>query len=360
MGYGTPPFGFGGYQTESPEEEERKRRELEAQEASQLRIAMEAEPSWVQPDVGVSGKLEARIPDVEEPKLTGSLDDEQATKIAAAEGDEDYIKKFEEHLADRPGWEDVDEETGEKKYQPSTLRKVLSVIGGTLAGGNPAVTRKLAGYGKYDQAMSDWEAEQSGLGDVAELREAQAREKGLASGRELSARTALRGQDITSRGQDVTERGQDVTQRGQDITEGRASRTHELDRQELNERIRAAKESERLTGERTEAYTANTEDLRAARHELSPSQQAALEKLALDDVIQMNPDWVKFARLHESGDVLGRAAKVPGEGWFSGPEQSIADPDYQEFMAALEVARKRRGAAAGLSGLSEVEPLPKK
>jgi hypothetical protein len=351
MGYGYTPFGLGSYQTESPEEEERKRRELEAQEATQLRQSMETEPTWEDPDVDVGG----RLPDLEEPKRSteGSIDDTAAVAGAAAEGDIDYIKRFEEHLATRPERED---------YEPSTLRKILSVIGGTLAGGDPNVTRSLAGYGKYDEAMGDWEAEREGLGDVAELEETRY------------------GEGTKRRGQDVTARGQDVTARGQDIRAGTEAAGQVIERgnlglrgDELAERKRAAGVAEPLeerkvkTGEsRAETYGRSVDSLadfrgrEPAPQEVSPSQQAQLEKLALDDVIAMNPDWEKFARFHETtGDVLGRAGQVPGtdEGfmWFDKPGPAADDPDYQEFMIALEAARRRRG---GTAGLEDVPPLP--
>jgi hypothetical protein len=287
----------------------------------------------------------------------------------------DYIDKYAEALGRRPDPED---------YEPSTLRKILSVIGGTLAGGNPELTRQLAGYGKYDRDVASWQSDLSGLGTVEEMR------------RKASE------QDVKMYGHETTRRGQDVTARGQDITAGTAAVGHGLEAGNLEARLneleqrKAEAQSEEeqnaiqneidqakveiegrkaATGERRAgAYEANVEslsDYRKARTEagwgsdadvetLSPSQQTALETQALDDVVSMNPDWEKFARFHETtGDVLGRRGDVEGEGpgpdFFYSDKPASDDPDYQEFMMALEAARRRRGATAGLE---DVPGLP--
>jgi hypothetical protein len=356
---GYTPFdpGFGGFQFEDPMEEERRRRELEAQEATQLRQAMDTEPSWDDPVQDVSG----RLPNVEPKKSTeGSIDDTASVAQAAAEGDVDYITRFEEHLANRPERED---------YEPGTLRKILSVIGGTLAGGDPNVTRQLSGYGGYDEEMANWEREGQGLADVAELEETRYGEG-----------TKRRGQDVTARGQDVTARGQDIRAgteaAGQEISRGNLG----LRGEELAEKQRAAGVSEPIEERKVEAtesqaataaeraghYGRSVDALAGYRsrpsspQKINLTQQAQLEKLALDDVLAINPEWEKFARFHETtGDVLGRAGQVPGtdEGfmWFDKPGPAVDDPDYQEFMLAFEAARRRRG---GTAGLEDIPPLP--
>jgi hypothetical protein len=349
MGYGYAPFDP-GFSFEDPTEEERKRRELEAQEASQLRMAMETEPSWDQPDVDVGG----RLPDVEEPKRSteGSIDDTAAVAGAAAEGDVDYIKNFEQHLAKRPDRED---------YEPSTLRKILSVIGGTLAGGNPAVTRKLAGYGKYDEAMGDWAQEGRGLADVADLREAQAKEGGLAEGRRVSERGSKRTAETAAR--------------GHELEGGRLK----LGIDELAEKRRAAGVAEPLAERETEVSEseADTAAKRAGHYgrsvdalanyragktdkpeEISLTQQSEMERLALEDVLAMNPDWGRF--LIDEGDTtpLARSGQSTKDVPFW-PDPTIAakdDPEYEEFMLALEAARRRRG---GTAGLEDIPPLPR-
>jgi hypothetical protein len=349
MGYGYTPFDP-GFSFEDPFEEERRRRELEEQEASQLRMAMETEPSWDQPDVDVGG----RLPDIEEPKRSteGSIDDTAAVAGAAAEGDFDYIKNFEEHLADRPARED---------YEPSTLRKILGVIGGTLAGGNPNVTRKLAGYGKYDEAMGDWAQEGEGLADVADLREAQAKERGLGTGREYARETA----------REAHQRGT----KGLELEGGRL----DLGEAELEEKKRAAEVSEPLAERETvvsesEADTAAKRaghygrsvdalaDYRAGKvdkpEEISLTQQSEMERLALEDVLAMNPDWGRF--LIDEGDTtpLARSGQSTKDIPFW-PDPTIAakdDPEYEEFMLALEAARRRRG---GTAGLQDIPPLPR-
>jgi hypothetical protein len=358
MGYGYTPFDP-GFSFEDPTEEERKRRELEAQEASQLRMAMETEPSWDQPDVDVGG----RLPDVEEPKRSteGSIDDTAAVAGAAAEGDVDYIKNFEQHLAKRPDRED---------YEPSTLRKILSVIGGTLAGGNPAVTRKLAGYGEYDEAMGDWAQEGRGLADVADLREAQAREGGLAEGRRVSERGSKRTAETAAVGHEL-EGGRLDLGEAELAEKKRAAGVAEP----LAERETVVSESEADTAAKRAGHYGRSVDALAdyrtgKPEEISLTQQDKLEELAIQDVINMNPEWKRFVQTDpSSGMAYDPYALEPGE---PGEERSFLgidylypdkkstlaadDPEYDEFMLALEAARRRRG---GTAGLEDIPPLPR-
>jgi hypothetical protein len=350
---GYTPFGFGGFSMPSldPDEEERKRREQEAAEASRLRMAMNQDPNEL-PTEDVGG----RLPDIEEPErksTEGSIDDTAAVAGAAAEGDVDYITRFEEHLAKRPDRED---------YKPSTLRKILGVIGGTLAGGDPNVTRMLAGYGKYDDAMSDWAQEGEGLGEVAKLREAQAKERGLGTGREYTRETA---KETHQRG--VAGLGLESGRLKLGIDELAEKRRVAGVEEPLAERETEVKERGATTAEERADHYGRSVDAMADYRSRQPgpgtvsgSQQAQLEQLALEDVINMNPAWEKFARFQQSGagegNLLGRAGEVPVERdfWFDTAGPAADDPDYQEFMIALEAARRRRAATAGAA----IPPLP--
>ncbi len=324
-------------------EEEKRRRMMEEAERSQLSQAMDTEPKWGDPEEYEAERQETRNP--------GSIDE--------PEPQEDYLSDYAKHLGERP-------EEGD--YEPGTLRKILSVLGGTAAGGDPRVTRQLAGYGGYDRDLAAWEAKGEGLGEVAGFERDRYRT------------------DTTRRGQNITRQGdvEDFNLGGRNATtsEGNLS----VREGELSEKERAAliaekdvgvgrtlegrrastgEENARISADRAASYDENVESLgkyRAGRLEqgagsggdpnLSPSQQGNLDLLALQDVISNHPEWEKFARFADEGegDVEGIEATQPG-GFFGSDTDSSEDNDYQRFMLAYEMARQTRAGTAGLEDI---------
>ncbi len=347
---GYTPFnsGFGdiNFGGELESEEEKRRRKLEEAERSSISQAMDTEPKWSDPE---TDPLNA----VEEGTNPGSVDTKE---------EPDYLDDYAKHLGERP-------ERGD--YEPSTLRKILSVIGGTLSG-TPGTSEKLA-YGKFNRAEDDWRRKGAGLQEVAEL-----------GGKRYTTDTVRRGQNITSQ---ANAEDYELGGRGATTSEGNLT----VREGELEEKKRAAGVSEAdvgvgrglegrraATGEANAASTAaraasygeNVESLdefRKARIEagfgsnsdpnMSPSQQGNLDSLALSEVIANNPQWEKFARINQKTDeVQGIEGMQSGEDqgfmWFDKDDtDSSEDPDYAEFMVAYEEARKRRAQTAGLDDI---------
>jgi hypothetical protein len=351
MGYGYTPFdpGFGGFNFEDPDEEERKRRELEAAEATSLRQAMETEPSWDQPDVDVGG----RLPDVEEPKSRGPVTDnnfrtETGEKLITGTPDEkpEYLKALAEHLESRPS---------RKDYEPSTLRK-----------GDPNVTRSLAGYGKYDEAMSDWGAKRTGLGDVAELEEKHAGSRRDLEEARLGVGEKLLGQDV-----DLTESQQDY-----DVGMEDASAFRERTQQERDEAEAIAGLRERELGPKTESAAARTTMADAYAEKVGqgpnrtvpgPAAQKTAQTTAMRTILLQPGNMEKYKMFIKTDPTTGKSKlKIPKredfDQWFKlagGEEQDYqaALASYQELMKEVEQEANSMLYGAQPSGPGDVPPF---
>lgn len=310
-------------------EEERKRKEQEQNLArlsglEQVHTMMAAENERNPGSVVTPSPRTSEPPSVTEPGVPTR--------------DLSYLDQYAEHLRAMPRRSD---------YEPSTLRKILSVIGGTLAGGNPAVTEALA-YGKHNKAMRDWQESGAGLGALAT-------EEGK-----------RRGQDVTMYGHRVKRVG-DVEEHERGTESNRISDVNAQTRiAELEEQKRSAKSDEEAkridqeinkvkneidafeaqTGrQRADTYGRNVDSLVETRDrvgsgygtQLTPSQELDLDDLALNRVLDANPEWEAFVVRDNKGNVTG--FDPANENWFfdATPEQLS---EYDKFMQAIELFRQ--------------------
>jgi hypothetical protein len=363
MGYGYSPFdpGFGGFNFEDPNEEERKRRELEEAEATSLRQAMDTEPSWDDPAPDVSGRLQ----DVEPTeKSRGPVTDDNFRNevgrelIVKTDGEKpEYLDALAEHLEARPSRED---------YEPSTLRKILSVVGGTLAGGNPDVTRMLSGMDKYDEAMGDWGARGEGLGDVATLEE-----KHMGSRRDLEEARIGAGTDLLGQDVDLTESQQDydVGMEGAEVDRERI----EQERAEaeaiagLRERELAPKiESAAARTAMADAYGRKV-DQGPNRTVPGPAAQKTAQSTAMRTVLLQPGNREKYKMFIQTDPTSGKSKlKIPKredfDQWFKlagGEEQDYQNAlaAYQELMKEVEQEANSMLYGAQPSGPGDVPPF---
>ena len=362
---GYTPFSpaFSNYDFTDPLEEERKRRiaeerrklELADSERTQLRASMDREPSWDDPVADVSG----RLPEVEDPNPGSVVESEKAGQKR------EYLEMLAEHIKSMPDASDPENQQGMGELFMSYW--------------NPSMRSKTGHTRDFHNKASQWESKRKALGEVAGL----SRDWGKTDATRHTADVAQYGHETRAEtsDEDRVVSLQNAETRVNELKLAVEKATSQEEQFAITQKLDQAKlEVERTKAEtgqsRAESYGANIGDvedigsLKWARKEhadrepnvgsISPTQQTALEKQALDDVIAMNPEWEKFARFHEStGDVLGREGMIPGEGlgpdFFYGDTPAAEDPDYQEFIVALEAARIIRGLT---SGLQDIPALP--
>jgi hypothetical protein len=94
---------------------------------------------------------------------------------------------------------------------------------------------------------------------------------------------------------------------------------------------------------------------------MSATQQTATDSLALQRVLDMNPEFEKYVQTDEEGNMLGMGIAVDNPDsswWIPGDDEDIRqrppedDPDWQEFMMAYEQAKAEIERTAGLADVS--------
>ena len=333
MGQGYTPFssGFGGFSFDNPmddEAERRRREQLEQDEMTSLRQSMETKPSW---DDAEGKSIPGSITD-EVSEVATQLEDPVGRGLdIAGEGSDEYMRQYAEHLGNRPQQGD---------YDPSTLRKILSVIGGTLAGGDPNVTRSLAGYGGYDRDLQDWEARGEGLGEVAELESLGARSRNTLGGSAMAAGASELG-SRRREGTATADRPHKVTTA--EAAESQAATAASRAPGQIAAEAKRA-ESGRVAAEsgasRARTYAADVGagpegpqkgsrlwDRQQPPVEsgagLSPADIFKAKQLAIRNILEDHPEWADFYN-EETGEVAGDT------GWFGAGELPA------EFQLAIE------------------------
>ncbi len=240
----------------------------------------------------------------------------------------------------------------QEDYKPSTGRKILGTLIGTLAGwGHPEVARDItSGFvnKKYNEAQGNWEEEGKALGTVAPI-----------LGRE--------------RASDIRQYGYDISQRGDTIARTNAKERLGLNEKQLesldkwrngmledNDLDRATREKiskediaarDRATAARREATKAAGERqdkaLKAGaetEENIPISEQDKAEILATRDAIREVPEWADY--VDENGAIK--------------PPKSSADvEDYSAFLRAVEEKKKGKLGLRrkGQSKSKTVEPI---
>lgn len=319
--------GFGGYFNFDPGggnaldlyEQERKRKQMEEQER---KLALWSRAQEVEEENPGSQRGGGNRESAYDPVQRG-------LGIAEGRSGQDYLDRYAEHLSKRPKPSD---------YKPSTLRKVLATIAGTLTG-SPELSRGIS-WGKYGEALSDWEAGGAGLEDVAKLESEHAGSRRTLGGRVLTADVKRMGDvedyalgqarvGVDAANLEVRKQELEEKIRHAKTTEERDNAKLELDRVNtalrraehaldveefgeekrqfgitsgLDERDVAARESRAAT------YGRNVDSLAEARKggknygtQLTPAQERDADLLAAERAIQENPDWERF--LDKDGNI---------------------------------------------------------
>jgi hypothetical protein len=246
MGYGYPVL---PPDPQAAWEEEQKKREREMMEA--LRIA--ENQSMPTPD-----PLEEPVPKSE------------------------YLDEYAEHVRNMPRVEE---------HSPSTLRKVLAAIAGTVTG-SPDLARTIS-WNKYDTEMGEWGARKKALGEVADIGEESRRTDVTELGQRRSMEEGRRGRDF-QRSESTLDREsrRGEAEAGRTFTGEEARKRREFESEE-GKKDRAVRERQVSAQEKYYQRMGDRET------QLTPAQQLDNLRLAAFTVAQNNPDFERF--LDEKG-----------------------------------------------------------
>ncbi len=259
--------------------------------------------------------------------------------------EDEYLEEYAGHVRDMPRVEE---------HQPSTLRKVLATIAGTLTG-SPDLARTIS-WNKYDTAMGEWNRRKDALKDVADVgqryRATDVAELGQRRTMEEGRRRrefegAESEQDRQSRaGEADTQRRWASEEAGTERTfrEGESRKERDFTSGEADERREFEREEGKLD-------RASREKLYGVG-KLSATQQGHLESLAIQRVLDVNPDWERFFEKDDDGNIVGVVPDInkPVPLWFDSRQERSNDPEWNAFVAALEQARQEIAKTAGVAG----------